>query len=146
MGAVSAADLVYMLNVPGVFPNGPIQIQGFATDEVLDIPQMKSAETMMGVDGILSVGFVFVPVIQTISLQADSASNDIIDTWWAQMQATLQSYLATATIIMPQIGTKYNLVGGILTGYKPLSNAKRLLQPRTHEITWQSIAPAPSGQ
>ena len=144
MGAVSASDLVYMISIPGVFPNGPIQIQGFATDEVLDIPQIKSAETMMGVDGVLSVGFVFVPVIQTISLQADSVSNDIIDQWWASMQATLQSYLATATIKMPQIGMKYNLVGGILTGYKPLANAKKLYQPRTHEITWASIAPAPS--
>lgn len=143
MGAVTAADVVYSLNIPLVFPAGPVQIQGFATDEVLDIPQIRSAETMMGVDGVLSVGFVFVPVPQTVSLQADSASNDVFDAWWSQMQATQQSYLATATILMPSINKKYNLSGGILTGYKPLANAKKLLQPRTYEITWESIAPAP---
>lgn len=144
MGAVTAADIVYTINIPGVFPGQPIQIQGFATDEVLDIPAIRSAETMMGVDGVLSVGFVFVPVVQTISLQADSLSNDVFDTWWAQEQSTLQSYLATATILMPSIGKKYNLSSGILSSYKPLSNAKKLLQPRTFELTWQKIAPSPA--
>lgn len=142
MGAVTAADIIFTMNIPQVFPT-PQQIQGFASDEVLDIPQIRSAETMMGVDGVLSVGFVFVPIMQTVSLQADSASNDVYDTWWAQMQATLASYLASGTILMPSIGKKYNLNGGILTGYKPLSNAKKLLQPRTFEVTWQNIAPAP---
>lgn len=143
MGAVTAADIVYSITIPLVFPT-PVQIQGFATDEVLDIPSIRSAETMMGVDGVLSVGFVFVPVIQTLSLQADSLSNDVFDTWWAQSQSTLQSYIATATILMPSISKKYNLNGGILTGYKPLANAKKLLQPRTFELTWQNIAPAPA--
>lgn len=142
MGAVTAADVVLTLNIPLVFPS-PQQIQGFANDEVFDIPALKSAETMMGVDGILSVGFVFVPVIQTISLQADSASNLTFDAWWAQMQATKQTYLASGLIKLPSVATKYTLVGGALTSYKPAPNAKRLLQPRSYEITWQSIAPAP---
>jgi hypothetical protein len=142
MGSVTAADIVYTLAVPRVFT--ATQIQGFANDEVLDIPQIKSAEVMMGVDGVLSVGFVFVPIPQTLSLQADSLSNLFFDTWWAQMQATKGTYLASGLIKMPSIGTKYTLTGGALTGYKPLSNAKRLLQARTFEITWQNIAPAPA--
>lgn len=143
MGAVTAADIVLTLNVPIVF-TGPRQIQGFATDEVLDIPQIKSAETMMGVDGVLSVGFVYVPVPHTIALQADSLSNRFFDVWWAQMQSTKTTYRASGLILMPSIGQKYTLSGGVLTGYKPLANAKRLLQPRTFEITWQNIAPAPT--
>ena len=143
MGNISAAGVVLTLSIPIVFPTGQ-QIQGFANDEVFDIPQIKSAETMMGVDGILSVGFVFVPVIQTISLQADSASNLIFDQWWAQQQANKTSYLASGLILIPSVGAKYTLNGGVLTGYKPAPNAKKLLQPRTYEITWQGIAPAPA--
>jgi hypothetical protein len=71
MGAITSADVVLTLSVPLVFSN-PQQIQGFSNEEAFDIPAIKSAETMMGVDGVLSVGFVFVPVIQTISLQAVS--------------------------------------------------------------------------
>jgi hypothetical protein len=143
MGAITAADIVLTLSVPLVFTT-PQQLQGFANDEVTDIPVLKSAETMMGVDGVLSVGFVFVPVMQSISLQADSASNDLFDAWWTQMQQTKSTYLASGLLKVPSIGKKYTFVGGALTSYKPIANAKRLLQPRSYEITWQSIAPAPN--
>lgn len=143
MGAVTAADIVYTLTIPLVFTS-PQLIQGYATDEVTDIPVLKSAEVMMGVDGILSAGFVYVPVPQTISLQADSASNDVFDAWWTQMQQTKQTYLASGLLKVPSIGKKYTLIGGVLTSYKPIANAKRLLQPRNYEITFQNIAPAPN--
>lgn len=144
MGSVTAADLVVTLSIPllqGLA--GPVQIQGFATDEVTDIPSLKSAETMMGVDGILSAGFVFVPIPQTYALQADSASNAFFDAWWAQMQSTKSNYLALGMVKQPSISMKYIMNGGVLTGYKPMANAKRLLQPRSFEITWQNIVVAP---
>lgn len=144
MGSVGAADVVLTLDIPGVLTGGPVQIQGFATDEAFDIPAIKSAEVMMGVDGILSAGFVFVPIPQQISLQADSASNDIFDAWWTQQQSTRATYQASGLIKMPQILTKYTLVQGTLTLYKPIPHAKRLLQPRNFEITWGGFAPAPS--
>ena len=143
MGNISAAGVVLTLSIPIVFPTGQ-QIQGFANDEVFDIPAIKSAEVMMGVDGVLSSGFVFVPIPHTISLQADSASNDVFDTWWTQMQATKATYLASGLIKLPSISTKWTLSNGVLTSYKPAPNAKRLLQPRSYEITWQGLAPAPA--
>ncbi len=144
MGAVTSADVILTLTIPLLFPV-PQQIQGFATDEAFDIPAIKSAEVMMGVDGVLSDGFVFVPFVQTISLQADSASNLFFDTWWTQMQATKSTYRASGLIQMPSIASKYGLVQGSLTGYKPIANVKRLLQARTHEITWAKFLPAPTG-
>lgn len=144
MGNVSAADAVLTISIPLVFPGGPIQLQGFANDEVFDLPAIKSAEVMMGVDGVLSSGFVFVPIPQTISLQADSASNEVFDVWWAQMQATRTTYQASGLIKLPSIARKWTLGVGTLTSYKPAPNAKRLLQPRTFEITWQDLAPAPA--
>jgi hypothetical protein len=143
MGAITAADLVLTLSIPLLFPV-PQQMQGFATDEAFDIPTIKSAEVMMGVDGVMSVGFVFVPIIQTISLQADSLSNSFFDVWWAQQQATKSTFRASGLIKLPSISSKYILTQGSLTGYKPAPNAKKLLQPRTHEITWQGFAPAPA--
>src|SRR5882724_5646314 len=121
MGAVTAADVGLTLTIPLLF-SVPQQIQGFASDDAFDIPQIRSAEVMMGVDGVLSDGFVFVPFAQSITLQADSASNLLFDTWWAQMQATKSTYRAGGFIQMPSIGRKYGLVQGSLTGYKPISN------------------------
>jgi hypothetical protein len=98
----------------------------------------------MGVDGILSGGFVYVAIMWEISLQADSLSNLIFDTWWTQMQAAKDVYIAQGIIRLPSISTKFNLVNGYLTGYKPAPAAKKVLQPRRYELTFNTIAPAPA--
>lgn len=143
MGSVTAANAILTLAIPGVVAT-PQQLQGFAADDVFDIPQLRSVETQMGVDGVLSSGFVFVPIQQTISLQADSLSNDLFDLWWTQMQGTKDTYQAQGLIVLPAIGKKYTLVQGSLTGYKPAPAAKRILQPRQFEITWAQINPTPA--
>ena len=143
MGSITAASAVVMISVPPLFPI-PQPLQGFAADDVYSIPQIKSVETMMGVDGVLSGGFVFVPIPQEIVLQADSASNDVFDTWWTQMQAAEDVYPCQGLIVLKSIGTKYVQTNGFLTGYKPAPDAKKLLQPRRYEITWESIVPAPT--
>ena len=143
MGSITSANTVLTLAIPLLFPT-PQQIQGFATDDIYDIPSIRSVEVQMGVDGVLSGGFVFVQVPQTITLQADSPSNDFFDAWWAQMQAAREVYTAEGRIVLPSIRTKFVQVNGYLTGYKPAPAAKKTLQPRPYEITWESIAPAPT--
>ena len=32
---------------------------------------------------------------------------------------------------------------GVLSGYKPISDAKKVLQPRKFSITWESVNPLP---
>ncbi len=142
MASITSANAVLTLAVPPLFPV-PQQIQGFATDDIYDIPQIKSVEVQMGVDGVLSAGFVYIQIPQEITLQADSDSNDFFDTWWTQMQAAQDVYAASGIIKLPSIATKFTQINGFLTGYKPAPGAKKLLQPRKYEITWERIAPAP---
>lgn len=143
MGAITAANAVVTLTIPPLFPNAQV-LQGFAADDVFDTPAIKSIETMMGVDGILSGGFVFVEIPWNIALQADSKSNDLFDTWWTQMQAAKDIFPAFVQIVLPAIKRKYNLNNGMLTGYKPGPDAKKVLQPRKHTITFGSFNPAPT--
>lgn len=142
MGTITAADAVLTLAVLPLFPI-PQQIQGFSTDDVYDIPSIRSAETAMGVDGVLSGGFVYSAIVQEIVLRADSASNNVFDTWWRQMQATKAVYTATGLIKLPAIATKFAQRKGFLTGYK-LPGAKRTLTDRRYEITWERIQPSPT--
>jgi hypothetical protein len=132
MGSVSAANAVLMLSIGTLFPT-PQPVQGFAP------------ESMIGVDGLKSDGFVFALIPQTITLQADSASNALFDIWWTQMQAAQDVYLASGVIRLPSVAMKYGMTDGSLTGYKPIASAKKLLQPRTYEITWGRFNPAPTG-
>jgi hypothetical protein len=142
MGDITSANAVLTIGVGTIIPS--VQLQGFAVDDIYDVPSIKSAETMMGVDGVLSGGFVYVAIPQKIVLQADSLSNAIFDQWWTAMQANQASYSANGLIKLPSILTKFTMSTGFLTGYKPVPAGKKVLQPRDYEITWQNIAPAPT--
>lgn len=140
--SITAANAVLTLTIPPLFV-APQQLQGFGVDDVYGLPQIKSVEVMMGVDGIMSMGFVKVPIPQTFTLKADSPSISLFDIWWQQMQAAGDTFSASGLIRLPGLGKKYIMNVGGLTGYKPAPDAKKLLQDQTYEITWQSIFSAP---
>lgn len=142
MASITAANAVITLAISSIFPT-PVTLQGFATDDVFTTGSLKSAEVLMGVDGKLSGGFVFVEVPQEITFQADSPSIDVFDQWWSQMQATLSSFTATGTLQL-DTGKKWTMTKGFLTGYKPTPDGKKLAQPQKFEITWESIIVSPS--
>lgn len=143
MGSITSSNAVLTLQIIPLFPV-PQQLQGFGTDDIYDIPRIRSVETMMGVDGILSGGFVYTAIPQEIVLQADSISNRLFDTWWLQQQAAGETYIAQGSIRLPGVSTKFAQINGYLTGYSPSPAAKRVLQARRYEITWQKVVPAPT--
>ena len=142
MSSITSANAVLMLGVSSLFST-PQQIQGFSTDDIFSVDPLESAETMMGVDGFLSAGFVYVPVKQGITLMADSPSNNVFDQWWAAQQQISDLYFANGSITLTALGKKYAMTRGALTTYPPLADAGRTLKPRKFVITWQSILPAP---
>lgn len=139
---ISGATANLTLTILPLFPV-PQQIQGFAADDVYDLDEIESVETLMGVDGVLSGGFVWKPQQQTIMLQANSASNAVMDTWWASMVAAKTTYTANGVITLPAIGLKFIQTTGYLTRYK-LPGTKKLIQPRRYGITWNLVVPAPA--
>lgn len=143
MATITSSNAILFLTIGNLYP-APQQIQGFAVDDVYGVEALANAETMMGVDGILSAGFVFVPVRQHIMLQADSASNLIMDQWYLAQQQTKELISATGSIALPAIQRKYTMAKGFMTSYVPVAEGRRVLQPRRYEITWESIIPANS--
>lgn len=142
MGDLTAANAVLTLSQPILFPT-PQQIQGFAADDVFDLDEIESIETLMGVDGVLSFGFVWKPQMQNIILQADSPSGpNFFDIVQLHQQSENSAYPLDGVIILPAIGMKIILTNGGLTGYK-LPGAKKLIQPRRFRITWNLALPAP---
>lgn len=138
---ITNANSVLMLSVTGLY-SSPQQLQGYAADDVFDTEVIDAAETMMGIDGKLSAGFVFVPVDWSITLMADSDSNDIFDNWYAAMKAAKAPYFANATVLLPSVGKKWAMSNGVLSKYPPMPNGKKVLQPRKFTIRWEDISPA----
>jgi hypothetical protein len=141
MATITSANAVLMLSVSALYPS-PQQIQGFGVDDVFDFDPLESAETQMGVDGVLSAGFVYVPIPMAITLKADSPSNLFFDTWWSAQQQIADLYPATGNITLSSIGRKYAMTTGWLKTFPPVSDAKRVLQARKFIIHWQKISPA----
>lgn len=136
---ITSANTVITLSILPIYP--AVTLQQFATDDISDIPAIKSVETMMGADGKLAYGFVPVPVEQTISFMADSISIDVFEQWYRYMKTLNEAYPANGVIIMPGLNKKYVLTKGLLTSYKPISDAKKVQQSRSFGITWESVVP-----
>lgn len=141
--SITSANAVFLLGITGLF-SVPQQLQRFAADDVFSTEAVKRVETLMGVDGYLSAGFVNVEIPMNVMLQADSPSGFLFDQWDAAQQASGEVYEANGTIILPSIGKKWTLTRGFLTSYKPTPDAKKILQPRTFGLTWNLISSSPN--
>lgn len=139
---ITSANSILLLSIAGLY-DIPQQLQGFAADDVFDTETLEPVETMMGVDGHLSGGWVPMPVKWNISLQADSASILVFENWYSAQQTAREVYIASAQVQLPSVRRKYAMVRGFLSSYPPTPAGKKVLQPRRFQITWESISPAP---
>ena len=138
---ITAADAILALTVTSLFTT-PQQIQGFATDDAFNFPDVDLVETMMGVDGVLSAGWVPVAFTQEIMLQADSDSNVLFEQWFLAQRQVKTPLIASGYAVVPSTSRQYNLVSGFLKTYSPAPQAKKILQPRRYSIIWNSITPS----
>ncbi len=142
--SLTGANASIAISQPTLFPSAQ-NIQRFAADDVTDMDAVEIVERLMGVDGVLSFGFVWKERLQKIRLQGDSDSNIFFDTINNQQQAVQDVYPLTGTIILPAIGLKFTCTNGALTMYKPMPAVKKLIQPRDYQIVWNKVIPALTG-
>lgn len=138
---LTAANASLALAVTNLFTT-PQAIQGFANDEAFSFEDVETSESVMGVDGILSFGWVPVPVVQSITLQANSDSNIFFEDWFAAQLQAGDVLGCSGTVIYPSVGRQYNLVNGVLRQYSPAPEAKKILQPRKYSIVWNYVEPS----
>jgi hypothetical protein len=140
---ITSANAVIMLSSPLIFP-APFQLQKFAVDDIYGTNPLSAGEAMMGVDGHLTAGFVNVPTEQNYSLMADSESNFFFDQIYLKERNNKTKYVINGVVLLTSVGTKWTMTRGFLTLYQPIPDAKKVLQPRKHTITWESAVPSPS--
>lgn len=142
MASITSANAVFMLGVTTVWPT-PQQLQGWAVDDAFTVQTVDPSEIKMGVDGIMSAGFVFVPFKVGITLQADSVSALIFDSWYAAQRAQKDVYFGNGLIRLPATQRSYTMVNGVLSSYTVFPDAKKTLDPYKYEVTFESIVGAP---
>lgn len=142
MSSITSVNAIYMLSVEGLYTS-PQPLQSFVVDDLYDTPSINPAEIMLGNDGRITAGWMPVAIQQNLALLADSPSCQIFDEWYVQQQALREIFYANATITLIGLGKVYVQTRGVLTGYSPMADAKKVLQPRKFTITWESINPMP---
>lgn len=142
MPSLTGATSVLQLSIGGLYDQ-PQQLVGFAADDIFSTPDVQSIETLMGTDGFLSAGYVFVEKEMSIALQADSPSNDLFDNWDAAQQSAQDVFFANLVVYLRALDRKWTCTRGVLSRYKPIPDVKKLIQPRKYTITWNSMSAAP---
>lgn len=135
---ITSANSVFTLTVAGLFPT-PVQLSGYASDKAFMTEAVDMAETQMGVDGRMTAGFVFNPVKQTVTLQADSPSKDFFSVLVQAMKTAREIYWISGSITLPSTGEVFTLTRGVLNNAKQIPDAQKVLQPMDFAITWESV-------
>lgn len=139
---ITSANAVLMLGVTGLY-DSPRQIQGFSSDNITDMGDITQSETSFGLDGRLSAGFVYNEIVQNITLQADSESNDIFENWMNAQRQRKELYVAFGSILLRAVDRRYTMTRGFLRAAPPMPSIGRTLQARRYSITWEKVTPSP---
>lgn len=140
--SITSANAILMINIAGLFATAQ-QIQGWAADEAFEVETVEATETLMGIDGILSGGFVNAPVPMGITLMADSPSLGFFETWAVQQRLNQDAFTGSGILRLPGLGRKWAMPKGFLRNFMPIPAARKVLQPRRFSIIWESVGPQP---
>jgi hypothetical protein len=142
MATITSANSVFMLSVVPLFPV-PQKLEGYSADDSFAVDAKETAETVFGIDGKLSAGYVFNPTNLTITIMPDSPSLNIFETWINAEAVAREKMVCNATVQLPAIGKKYTLTKGFLISHKPFADNKRTLQPMPFVIRFESAVGNP---
>lgn len=139
---ITAADASIVFAAPPVLP--PTVIEGFAPDDVFEVPTRRLAQTEMGVDGIMAVGFIYQLQPWNFTLQSGVPSIAFFDALAAASDAAGEPFLIQAEVSLPSNGSSWTLQNGVLVDYAPAPAVRQVQQPRKFGINWQKVIVNPS--
>lgn len=139
---ITSANSAFSIIVPLVFPV-PQNVQGYAADDAFATEAVDTAQVQMGVDGLMSAGFVPFPTKLNVTLMANSDSIGIFETWLQAMQAAREVFYGDATVVLPSVSRTFIFTKGVLNRVTQFPASKKVLQPVAYEITFQNMSVVP---
>ena len=136
---ITAQNSILLLQAPPLFP-ALVQMSGFMADRAFEVDDSEVGETVLGVDGNMSVGLLPSLTVQRIMIMPDSVASDFFEYLDAASQAQGDVYILNGSLTLPATQMAYTMTKGILTRMKRIPDAARVLQGRPFQITWQNIS------
>lgn len=138
MPTITSANGVLSLVCPGVFP-APVKIQGWSTDKAWLVESVDQIEERIGVDGIMTAGFIFTPVPMTLTLMADSVSVAFFAAIFQAMKTSREVIAMSGTLSLPSTGENFVMPKGYLKRPNQAPEGARVLEAREYGLVWQQV-------
>lgn len=136
----SANSSVYLF--ASLFPAG-LKFENFSTDSAWASDNYETVEHRMGVDGHMAAGYTPVEKTITFTLEANSPTLDGLDLLLQTTEVSKTPIFGQMVITLPSLKRTFTLVNCILTSFKLLPNADRVLAPREATFVCESITSLP---
>lgn len=136
----SANASVYLF--ASLFPAG-LKFENFSADSAWTSDNYETVEHRMGVDGHMAAGYTPVEKTITFTLEANSPTLDGLDLLLQTTEVSKTPIFGQMVITLPSLKRTFTLVNCILTSFKLLPNADRVLAPREATFVCESITSLP---
>lgn len=123
---ITAANSIVLFSTDNYF-SSPIQLQGFQADNAFTFGDAAMGETVMGVDGQQSGGWVAHEVDFTLFLQANSASREPMENFRGHCNSRMETERVTFNITFPSTGRTVS-ASGFMVSTSGGTSAQKLLQ------------------
>lgn len=123
---LTAANSIVLFSTDSYF-SSPIQLQGFQADNAFTFGDAAMGETVMGVDGKQSGGWVAHEVQFTVFLQANAASRDQMEAFRGYCNSKMETERVTFDITIPATGKTISASGYMVSATGGTS-AQKILQ------------------
>lgn len=136
----SANSSVYLF--ASLFPAG-LKFENFSADSAWASDNYETVEHRMGVDGHMAAGYTPVEKTITFTLEANSPTLDGLDLLLQTTEVSKTPIFGQMVITLPSLKRTFTLVNCILTSFKLLPDAERVLAPREATFVCESITSLP---
>ncbi len=143
MATITSANATIMLGATGLL-NVPVELQGWEGDDSFASQKIKTGEIKMGGDGKIAAGYLPHLFPFEITLQPNSASNQVFDAILAYQNTTKDLVELNVTVLIPSIGAVFAFSKGYTEDVDPMPAGKKVLQARKFEMQFESMSWAPA--
>jgi len=121
-----------------LFPAG-LKLEAYSTDGAWSQDEYETVEHRMGVDGKMAAGYTPVEKSITFNFEANSPTLDGLDLLFQTMEVSQTPIFGSIIITCPSIKKTFTLVNCLLTGYKLIPDAEKILAPRSATFVCESV-------
>lgn len=125
-----------------LFPAG-LKFENFSTDTAWTSDAYETVEHRMGVDGHMAAGYTPVEKSITFSFEANSPTLDGLDLLLQTTEVSKTPIFGQIIVTCPSLKRTYTLVNCILTSFKLVPDANKVLAPRDATFVCESISSVP---